>query len=169
MRPAKNHHSKGRDLRGRDRVAIATFDRSLVDEGQQTNYFLELPEAAETMRITSLHMFDAIRSKLSRSELRSFSFGTVELCHACIRRSFVSAWWAKSRRPCLITRRSSRRSRRSHPGWGVSPEAVRRLCRQDEISAGLRPRVRSDEHCEIACLKRENAKLRRVNEVLNAA
>ena len=52
---------------------------------------------------------------------------------------------------------------------GVSPEAVRRWRRQEEINAGLRPGVSSDEHAEIKHLKRENAELRRANEILKAA
>jgi transposase len=52
---------------------------------------------------------------------------------------------------------------------GVSPEAVRRWRRQEEVNAGLRPGVSSDEHAEIKRLKRENAELRRANEILKAA
>ena len=52
---------------------------------------------------------------------------------------------------------------------GVSPEAVRRWRRQEEVNAGLRPGVSSDEHAEIKRLKRENAELRRANEFLKAA
>jgi len=52
---------------------------------------------------------------------------------------------------------------------GVSPEAVRRWRRQEEVNAGLRPGVSSDEHAEIKRLKRESAELRRANENLKAA
>ena len=52
---------------------------------------------------------------------------------------------------------------------GVSPEAVRRWRRQEQVDAGLRPVVSTDEHAEIKRLKRENAELRRANEILKAA
>ena len=52
---------------------------------------------------------------------------------------------------------------------GVNPEAVRRWRRQEVVNAGLRPGVSSDEHAEIKRLKRENAELRRANEILKAA
>ena len=52
---------------------------------------------------------------------------------------------------------------------GVSPKAVRRWRPQEEVNAGLHPGVSSDEHAEIKRLKRENAELRRANEILKAA
>lgn len=52
---------------------------------------------------------------------------------------------------------------------GVSPEAVRRWRRQEQMDAGLRPSVSTDEHDEIKRLKGENAELRRANEILKAA
>jgi transposase len=52
---------------------------------------------------------------------------------------------------------------------GVSPEALRRWRRQAEIDQGTRPGVSSEEHAEIRKLKRENAELRRANEILKAA
>ena len=47
---------------------------------------------------------------------------------------------------------------------GVSPEAVRRWRRQEEVHLGLRAGVSNDEHVEIERLNRENAELRRANE-----
>ena len=51
----------------------------------------------------------------------------------------------------------------------MSPEALRRWRRQAEVDQGTRPGVSSEEHAEIRRLKRENAELRRANEILKAA
>ena len=52
---------------------------------------------------------------------------------------------------------------------GISTEALRRWRRQAEIDSGARPGASSAEHAEIKRLKRENAELRRANEILKAA
>jgi len=52
---------------------------------------------------------------------------------------------------------------------GVGPETLRKRRRRAEIDAGTRPGVTSDELAEIKRLKRENAELRRANEILKAA
>ncbi|GAB3611661.1 transposase [Humibacter ginsengisoli] len=52
---------------------------------------------------------------------------------------------------------------------GVGPETLRKWRRRAEIDAGTRPGVTSDELAEIKRLKRENAELRRANEILRAA
>ena len=52
---------------------------------------------------------------------------------------------------------------------GISTEALRRWRRQAEVDAGARPGVSSAEHAEIKRLKRENAELRRANDILKAA
>jgi len=52
---------------------------------------------------------------------------------------------------------------------GVGPETLRKWRRRAEIDAGTRPGVTSDELAEIKRLKRENAELRRANEILKAA
>lgn len=52
---------------------------------------------------------------------------------------------------------------------GVGPETLRKWRRRTEIDAGTRPGVTSDELAEIKRLKRENAELRRANEILKAA
>jgi transposase len=52
---------------------------------------------------------------------------------------------------------------------GVGPETLRKWKRRSEIDSGVRPGVTSDEHAEIKRLKRENAELRRANEILKAA
>jgi transposase len=52
---------------------------------------------------------------------------------------------------------------------GVGSKAVRRCRRQEEINAGLKLGVRSDEHAEIKRLKRKIAELWRANEILKAA
>lgn len=52
---------------------------------------------------------------------------------------------------------------------GISQESVRRWRRKAQVDAGERPGTTSFEHAEIRRLKRENAELRRANEVLKAA
>ena len=48
-------------------------------------------------------------------------------------------------------------------------ETLRKWVRQAEVGAGIRPGVTSEESAEIKRLKRENAELRRANELLEAA
>jgi transposase len=52
---------------------------------------------------------------------------------------------------------------------GVAEESVRRWRRAAQIDAGQRPGMSSVEHVEIRRLRRENAELRRANEILKAA
>jgi transposase len=52
---------------------------------------------------------------------------------------------------------------------GVGTESLRKWRRQSEVDSGARPGVTSDEGAEIRRLKRENAELRRANEILKAA
>ncbi|RDH75925.1 IS3 family transposase [Mycolicibacterium moriokaense] len=52
---------------------------------------------------------------------------------------------------------------------GMSEESVRRWRRKAQVDAGERPGTTSVEHAEIRKLKRENAELRRANEVLKSA
>lgn len=51
----------------------------------------------------------------------------------------------------------------------TSPETLRKWLRQAEIDQGARPGVSSQESAELKRLKRENAELRRANEILKAA
>ena len=48
-------------------------------------------------------------------------------------------------------------------------ETLRKWVRQAEVDAGTRPGVTSEESAEIRRLRRENAELRRANEILKAA
>jgi transposase len=50
-----------------------------------------------------------------------------------------------------------------------TPETLRKWLRRAEIDAGQRPGVTTDEAAEIKRLRRENAELRRANEILKAA
>jgi transposase len=50
-----------------------------------------------------------------------------------------------------------------------SAETLRKWVRQAEVDAGARPGVTSEESAEMRRLKRENAELRRANEILKAA
>jgi transposase len=50
-----------------------------------------------------------------------------------------------------------------------STETLRKWIRQAEVDGGTRPGVTTEEAAEIRRLKRENAELRRANEILKAA
>jgi transposase len=50
-----------------------------------------------------------------------------------------------------------------------APETVRTWVRKAEIDAGDRPGMTTEQASEVARLKRENAELRRANEILKAA
>jgi transposase len=50
-----------------------------------------------------------------------------------------------------------------------SPETLRKWVRRAEIDAGARPGLTTAEHEQIKALKRENAELRRANEILKSA
>ena len=53
--------------------------------------------------------------------------------------------------------------------FGVTPETLRRWVRQSEVDAGARPGTTSEESAELKRLKRENAELKRANEILKSA
>lgn len=55
------------------------------------------------------------------------------------------------------------------PRLGVSVESLRCWYEQSLIDTGQRPGVTREEHEEIKRLKRENAELRRTNEILKLA
>lgn len=50
-----------------------------------------------------------------------------------------------------------------------SAESLRKWIRQDEVDGGRRPGVSPSESEELRRLRRENAELRRANEILKAA
>jgi transposase len=52
---------------------------------------------------------------------------------------------------------------------GVSGETLRKWVRQAEVDAGTRAGTSSEESVELKKLRRENAELRRANEILKAA
>lgn len=52
---------------------------------------------------------------------------------------------------------------------GIAEESVRRWRRKAQVDAGERPGTSSSEHAEIRKLRRENAELRRANEILKSA
>lgn len=73
---------------------------------------------------------------------------------------------------CLSDDRSCTRWRASNeitPRLGISVESLRRCYEQSLIDTGQRPGVTREEHEEIKRLKRENAELRRANEILKLA
>ena len=51
----------------------------------------------------------------------------------------------------------------------TSPESLRKWLRRAEIDGGLSPGKTSEEIAEIKALKKENAELRRANEILKSA
>lgn len=55
------------------------------------------------------------------------------------------------------------------PGLGISVESMRRWYEQSLIDSGQRQGLTREEHEEIKRLKRENAELRRANEILKLA
>jgi transposase len=52
---------------------------------------------------------------------------------------------------------------------GVNSETLRKWLRRSEVDAGTRPGTTSEELAEIRRLKKENAELRRTNEILRTA
>jgi transposase len=52
---------------------------------------------------------------------------------------------------------------------GMSPETLRLWRRQAEVDAGAKPGVTTDAASEITRLQKENAELRRANQILKAA
>lgn len=52
---------------------------------------------------------------------------------------------------------------------GISPETLRTWARREEIGAGLSPGITTEAELEIRRLKRENAELRKANEILKTA
>jgi transposase len=53
--------------------------------------------------------------------------------------------------------------------FGMTPETLRKWVRRAEIDAGARPGPTSDQLEELRRLRRENAELRRANEILKSA
>ncbi len=51
----------------------------------------------------------------------------------------------------------------------TSPESLRKWVRRAEVDGGARPGKTSEEIAEIKRLKKENAELRRANEILKSA
>jgi transposase len=52
---------------------------------------------------------------------------------------------------------------------GVGTESLRNWVKQDQIDAGVRPGMTTDEHKRIAELEKENRELKRSNEILRRA
>jgi len=52
---------------------------------------------------------------------------------------------------------------------GVTAETLRKWVRRAEVDGGTRPGMTSEESVQLKRLKRENAELRRANEILKAA
>jgi transposase len=52
---------------------------------------------------------------------------------------------------------------------GINPATLRNWVEREEIDAGVRPGTTSEDAAELARLRRENAELRRANEILKTA
>ena len=52
---------------------------------------------------------------------------------------------------------------------GVGTESLRQWVKQDEIEAGLRPGLTTEERDELKRLRKENRELQRANDILQAA
>jgi transposase len=50
-----------------------------------------------------------------------------------------------------------------------STETLRKWVRQDQVDSGQRPGTTTEESAQLKALKKENAELRRANEILKAA
>lgn len=59
--------------------------------------------------------------------------------------------------------------KRIGPQLGILPDTLRGWCRQADIDDGVKPGVTSVESEELKRLRRENAELRRANEILKTA
>ncbi|SDH68316.1 Transposase [Pseudonocardia oroxyli] len=59
--------------------------------------------------------------------------------------------------------------KRIGPQLGILPDTLRGWCRQADIDDGVKPGVTSVESEELKRLRRENAELRRANEILRTA
>ena len=71
-------------------------------------------------------------------------------------------------RPDYDTERSAMKAVAAKLGIGTT-ETLRKWVRQDQIDSGNRPGVTSEESAELKRLKKENAELRRANDILKAA
>jgi transposase-like protein len=59
--------------------------------------------------------------------------------------------------------------KRIGPQLGILPDTLRGWCKQADIDDGLAPGVTTAESEELKRLRRENAELRRANEILQTA
>lgn len=71
-------------------------------------------------------------------------------------------------RPDYATEWAAMKAVASKLGIGTT-ETLRKRVRQDQIDAATRPGTTSEESAELKRLKKENAELKRVNEILKAA
>ena len=71
-------------------------------------------------------------------------------------------------RPDYDTEWSAMKAVASKLGIG-STETVRKWFRQEQIDSGTKPGTTTEESAQVKALKRENAELRRANEILRAA
>ncbi len=65
----------------------------------------------------------------------------------------------------------SKRTARRHVGalLGINPETLRNWIERDEVDTGQRPGTTNEASAEVKQLRKENAELRRANEILRTA
>jgi transposase len=93
----------------------------------------------------------------------------MEPCQVSIRSSFGSGFNARVEELLPEQKCEFAAMKKVATKLGISPEAIRRWKRQSEVDSGLRPGLSSQEHDEVRRLRRENAELRRANEILKSA
>lgn len=71
-------------------------------------------------------------------------------------------------RPSYDTERAAMKAVASKLSIGTT-ETLRKWVRQDQTDAGTRPGTTTEESAELKRLKKENAELKRANEILKAA
>jgi transposase len=106
---------------------------------------------------------------LNRSGFSSAVYRRMGLCHVSIRNSFGSGLNARVVESLPEQKCEFAAMKKVATKLGISPEAIRRWKRQSEVDSGLRPGLSAQEHDEIRRLRRENAELRRANEILKSA
>ena len=79
-----------------------------------------------------------------------------------------AGWLVLEQREQYSSEHEAIRSVAAKLGIGTA-ETLRKWVRRAEVDSGARPGIATAEHEQVKALKRENAELRRANEILKAA